>query len=51
MSKVFYALEDYFDVVARERNGLMSGWLSRALGSLFALGGDLLAISISSRRI
>lgn len=51
MSKVFYALEDYFDVVARERHGLILRSITRALGSVFARGGDMLASGAFFRRI
>lgn len=50
MSKLLYALEDYFDALADERAGYWSGRLSRSLGTLFAVFGDVLRMSPAVRR-
>jgi hypothetical protein len=41
MSKLLYALEDYFDAVAEVRIGRVTGWLSRRVSKVFAVFGDL----------
>jgi hypothetical protein len=51
MTKLLYALEDYFDALALERPGQMSGWLSQLLGRAFAMGGDIAALSASLRQL
>jgi hypothetical protein len=50
MSKLFYSLEDYFHAVAWERQGHVSGLISRMLGAVFAVSGDFLSLSAPSRR-
>jgi hypothetical protein len=50
MRKLFYALEDHFDALADDRMGRVSGWLSRRVGKVFAVVGDVLQVGLSSRR-
>lgn len=49
MSNLLYMIEDHFAAVADERQGSISGSLSRGLGALFAVAGDILHAG-SSRR-
>lgn len=50
MSKLLYVLEDHFAAVADEREGSLSGSVSRGLGALFAIMGDMFHSSVASRR-
>ncbi len=50
MSSLLYMLEDHFAAVADERQGSISGSVSRGLGVLFAVAGDILHAGVSTRR-
>ncbi len=50
MSRLLYMLEDHFAAVADERPGSLSGSLSRGLGAVFAVVGDMMHSSAVSRR-
>jgi hypothetical protein len=41
MTGLLYALEDHFDAVAAEREGQVSGRVSRSISSLCAIAGDV----------
>lgn len=41
MRKFLYALEDHFEALADDREGFVSGWLSRRVGKAFAVIGDV----------
>ncbi|MBX9864129.1 MAG: hypothetical protein K2Y42_15425 [Hyphomicrobium sp.] len=47
MTKMFYRLEDYFDVQAQQRRGFMK-WFGRGLRMLFGFVGDLSKSRIDS---
>lgn len=51
MTKLLYSLEDYFDALALERPGQVSGLLSQLLGRMFAMSGDIFALSASPRHL
>jgi hypothetical protein len=42
MSRLLYALEDHFSVVAEQRSGSLPGLISSALSGLCAVSGDVL---------
>lgn len=50
MSRLLYTLEDYFDALADQRKGRVSGWTSRLVSNLFAVCGDLLRAEFELRR-
>jgi len=50
MSRLLYTLEDHFDALADKRDGHLSGWMSRFLGNLFAVIGDVLQANVIPRR-
>lgn len=51
MTKLLYSLEDYFDALALQRPGQISGWMSDLLARAFAMGGDIFALSASPRQL
>jgi hypothetical protein len=50
MSRLLYTLEDYFDALADQRKGYVSGWFSRCLSNLFAVTGDVCQANVGSSR-
>lgn len=48
MRKFLYALEDHFDALADDRQGYVSGSLSRWIGKIFAVAGDVLQVGLRS---